>query len=102
MPNCFQLTPLGKSEPESLNLVDAKICKFLNIEVDEVKYAYGWYSTIGFALACGQSIDQIRETLFQQFKYAACKDEVDAYQRLIDIADFIKDNYSVRAWYSRK
>lgn len=59
MPNCFQLTPKGATEPATLAAVDEGICALFGVPVHPVKYIFGWYDSIGFALAMGWTWERI-------------------------------------------
>ncbi len=85
MPNCFQLTHKGDTEPMSLNKIDEMICNHLNVPVDEVKYVHGWFDSIGFSLACGRNWEQVREN------FSDCPE-------LMPIIDFLEENFTSDSW----
>lgn len=88
MPNCFNLTKLGDDKPSTLQDVDRDICQALDIPFSDTEWAGNWYHSIGFALACGQSWDQIEATLAD-------------YPGSLAIAHYLKENYKPSAWAER-
>ena len=98
MSNCFQLTRKGATEPSTLVEVDNAICANFGVEPGDDWFC-NWYNSIGLALACGRTFDQIR---------ADCRyvDTDEAYIRahymmLTRIATFLEQNYDVYAWAER-
>lgn len=87
MPNCFQLLRDGSALP--LNQIDEEICRHFNEPCHKTRYYQGWYDTIGFDLAAGQSFDQIR-TAYADFP------------KLVEIANWLEANFTVRHWYERR
>jgi hypothetical protein len=85
MAQYFSLTKKGETRITKLQAVDAEICIYLEIECDPVVWCNNWYNEVGFALACGKSLDWCRENLPHQEK----------------IIDFIERYYDVDAWSGR-
>ena len=103
MPNCFQLTLIGETEPSTLQSVDNRLWQLLgNVDPDPKRWYKNWYNIIGLALACGKNFKEIQGILEEQLNYASTEDEVDHYQDLINITWFLQDNYTTRAWYQSK
>ena len=98
MPNCFTLTRKNEDQPATLNSIDIELCALLNRPVDDKWYCANWYNIIGFALACGQSLEQVRSTLIAQQADAAIGDEVTHYSDLIKACDYLITNYKSDAW----
>jgi hypothetical protein len=90
MPNCFTLTPIGKTEPALLTSVDEAICNHFGAPVDPVKYYFGWFDCIGFRLATGSSFDKMEAEF-------SAEDE-DYYRRMLEIVKFLKANYTSDAF----
>lgn len=82
MPSCFSLTP---NKPMPLNEIDDRMRRHFGVEPDSKLYYRGWYDLLGPGLASGMTWTQLRET----------------YPRLIDIIDYLEENYAVQAWYER-
>jgi hypothetical protein len=94
----FQLRRKGEpdSEPIDLNALDEEICKRYGETPHERRYYLGWYDSIGFRLALGDSWDAIRAGLQPEEK------DDDAYRdvlsRLREIATWLEEQFEVRAW----
>lgn len=88
MPNCFSLTPKGQDKPESLSIIDEKICQELNRPSDDQYYCLEWYDRIGFSLACGRT-------------FAELKDRYVNNPEMLKIVVFLDANYTVNAWAER-
>jgi hypothetical protein len=92
MPNCFQLTKKGESEPTSLVKVDEEICAHLGREVHPKWWCCGWYDIIGFSLAMGDDFAKIRGWL-----------EANNFSEdMIKILDYLEANYTASSWYETK
>lgn len=89
MPNCFSLTRKGETEPTSLSAIDEELCALLGTPVHPTRYVEGWFDSIGFALACGRSWEQIK--LFSDPRE----------DNLRKIITHLETNYSVDAWAER-
>jgi hypothetical protein len=87
MPNCFQLLRAGVAVP--LHAVDEEMCRHFEAPCDPDYFFEGWYGTIGFDLAKGDSFAVIRAT------YAA-------HPALVQVADWLEANFTVRSWYELK
>lgn len=92
MPRCFQLISKETKQPEALAAVDDKICAFLGVEPDDVKYVAGWYDTIGLMIAMGLE----KEDIFERIE------TLDTRETLKRVAQFIFDNYNPIAFYSMR
>ena len=96
MPNCFQLTLKGQDKAALLSDVDEALCKHLGVEVHPTRYVYGWYNSIGCALACGKDWDWMR----QQYQARQANDSEDDYSKEFAILDYLEANYTAEAWYA--
>lgn len=99
MPNCFQL--LRKSSPDEgpvlLPVIDEELCKHFQTPVDPKYWFNGWYDTIGFPLAMGQTFESIITGFKEDLKEATT--ERDAYWvNQINIAQYLNEHFTVRAW----
>ncbi len=88
MPNCFQL--LCDGQPVVLVDVDAEMCRHFNVECDLKQWHCYWYDFIGSDLAAGRTLDQI---------IAAYPTELPEFPELVLIAEWLKANFTTRAWY---
>lgn len=94
----FQLRRKGEpdSEPIDLNALDEQICARYGEKPDAVRYYYGWYDSIGFRLALGDSWDAIRASLQPDEKD---NEEYRAVlERLREIATWLEEQFEVKAW----
>ena len=87
MSNCFTLIPKGTSTPAKFAEIDDKLRKAFNQPEDAERYLWGWYDTIGLALACGKDWDWIR---------ANCGSE-----DLRAVATWLEGRYEVDSWCER-
>jgi hypothetical protein len=102
MPAYFQLTPKGASKPEALATIDDKICAHFGEKPDEKYWHENWYDIIGFRLATGSSIEEIREYFASQRKSDVDQETINYYNKLDLILNFIETNYEVKAWHERR
>ena len=84
MPNCYQLTPIGATQPAKLVDVDEAICAALGLKVDPVLWAMNWENIEGLGFALGYSMDKIRE--------------IDPSPEREPLRRFLEQNYTVDAW----
>lgn len=100
MPNCYQLFPVGEDQPAILQRVDDRLWREVgDCQPDPSKWYKNWHNIIGLALACGKSLDEIRDILKEQLKMATGEAEVDDYVKLIEVTDFLKEHYTTTAFY---
>jgi hypothetical protein len=90
MPNCFQLTPKGATEPQALTEIDERIAReVFGEEPDEVRYCRGWYDCIGLMLAIGKSFDDMRKPDENGLTWS---------EDIMRIIDFLDKHYTSNAW----
>ena len=87
MPNCFTLIPKGTNTPAKFAEIDDKLRKAFNQPEDAEKFLWGWYDTIGLALACGKDWDWVREN---------CGSEA-----LRAVATWLEGRYDADSWCER-
>ena len=87
MPNCFTLIPKGTNTPARFAEIDDKLRKAFNQPEDAEKFLWGWYDTIGLALAMGKDWSWIRETFDSE--------------RLVAVANWLEGRYEVDSWCER-
>lgn len=97
MPNCFQLTRKGQTEPTGLAQIDEEICVMLGVPVHPTQYVCGWFDTIGFSAACGKTLAEIAKVYEEYF--AQYQEPADAERA--KIAHWLDENYKVHAWCER-
>jgi hypothetical protein len=103
MPACFQLFP--KNDPTkaaALSQVDDAMCAHFQVEPDPVRYYHWWFDSIGYRLATGKTFDEIRKEYvsYREEDRLAQRDE-SVHARLIEIVDWLDENYSPNSFYSR-
>jgi len=60
MPNCFNLTPIGETEPKSLAAIDEEICRLFNEEPHPTQYFGHWFDFIGWRITVkGWNLKQV-------------------------------------------
>ena len=89
LPN-LQLIPKGASEPEDFKIIDEKICSLLNEPIHHRLWCFGWYDTVGFSLAHGETYGEIKAWIEKEF------DERHFKLELLKICSFLETNYSTR------
>ena len=87
MPNCFTLIPKGTNTPAKFAEIDDKLRKAFNQPEDAEKFLWGWYDTIGLALACGKDWDWVREN---------CGSE-----DLRAVVNWLEGRYDTDSWFER-
>ena len=100
MPNCFTLTNRGESAkegPVSLMAIDEELCQYLGVPVHPKDYVAGWYDTIGFAYACGKTMDQVVDTYRQYYEF----DPTEEDRKRLVIAKYLRENFTTDAWCER-
>jgi len=92
MPNCFSLSRKAEpTKPVRFVEIDAEICKHLDVPCDDVKYYLGWYDFVGWRLAIGKSLGEV-------------KVEVEANvdnpltPEMLKLVQYLIDNYTSDAW----
>lgn len=89
MPACIQLFKVGETEASTFQRIDEEICAHFGVPVDPRFYYEGWYDSICLFLATGKSYQQVRE-IYHNFP------------RLVEIIDWLEENYRPNAWYEVK
>lgn len=102
----FQLTPRNDDAshgPMSLSAIDEGFCQLLGVPVDPDKYVASWYDVIGFSLAMGKTIDQLRRRFIDDMACdLANHGRVDkTTAKWLIILQSIDDNYLVNCWAGR-
>lgn len=88
MANYFTLTLKGETKPMNLAKVDEFICDKLNEPVDPEDWCHNWYNTLGFSIAIGHSLAQMRH--------------VWSYDKsLIKIINILEEHFTTDAWAQR-
>ena len=87
MPNCFTLTPKGATAPAKLQDVDNKLREDFHQPPSDTEWLWGWYDTIGLALACGKDWEWLRQKL---------EDE-----NLLAVVNWLEGRYEVDSWCER-
>jgi hypothetical protein len=91
MPNCFQLTKIGEEVATTLQEVDNELwLKFVgSIPKPNDHWYCGWYDSVGFDLACGNSFDVIKASY-------------SVNSRIVPVIEYLKKYYTARSWYEHK
>jgi len=89
MPNCFQLTKKGESEPSKLEEIDNELWLKFEGSIPEPndRWWANWYNIVGLPLACGKSFNEIA---------------LEAEGELLEAINYLDKNYEVRSWYSHR
>ena len=105
MPSCFSLTKKGDDKASNLSDVDEEICRKFGVKSDQSKYAWDWYDAIGVRLAMSLSLKEIHGIFTKES--VECKEEGlmashEFYESLVNVTQFLIENYVSNAWYERK
>lgn len=97
MPNFFQLSKKTSAEfiPVAFQDIDVELCELLKIPVDKVKYCYGWYDAIGFRIATGKTMGEIKAEFIE---YANEDKGEGYYEIMLKIIAYLDENYTSSAW----
>jgi len=92
---------IRRTAPEAgaVNLIDIddELCRLLEVEPHPVKYVLGWYDTIAFWLAVGESWEQIEERHKQW-----CSGSSDLYYvELSKLREYLKEHFYIECWSGR-
>ena len=104
MPVCFQLCRKSDMEagPVKFVQIDFELCSHFGVEPDEKYYYMGWYDTIGFNLACGNSFDEIKAK-YTEYMNQSPKAEYKAdWARLLEINDYLDTHFTPDSWWEPK
>lgn len=91
MPVCFALCDKETGERVPLAKVDDAICEHFSVVPDERKYYHQWYDIIGFRLAMGETLQEMRD------EFASLS---AGYEDKLAIVKFLQERYVSEAWYS--
>lgn len=98
MPNCFQLIRKSDEEagPVKLQTIDNEMREHFKQPPSEDKWLAGWYDSIGFRLALGRSLADIRAD-FVNYAVQGGTDQ-QCYEDLIKIVDWLDENFTTNAF----
>lgn len=89
MPNSFQFIDKTTKSAEKFPIIDDKLCEFLGVSPDPVKYHRDWYNSFGECAAMGMSFRKMVDEI-----YVNSDDEI---KRMLEWLD---EHYFTDAWYS--
>lgn len=99
MAGYFQLLNKKTGKPESFSFIDEELCNYFHEPIDPDKYLAGWYDSIGFRVAMGKSLTEIR----QDFINLMIEDpkHAEGISNLIKILDWIDQHYTTNSWHAK-
>jgi hypothetical protein len=100
MPNCFTLTRKGENVPTAFVAIDAELCQHFKVPVHETQWYNGWYDYIGLGLACGKPLAELALKCEKHVEEGG--EHKDFWQRMLQIARWLDDNYTSDSWYQGK
>jgi len=86
MPNCFTLRRKGATENSKFSAIDDELRAEFGEPSDAEHYLYGWYDSIGLALALGHGWEKQRE-IFRESP------------NLLKVITYLEEHYTSDAWY---
>ena len=81
----FTLTRLGETKPSTFNRVDEELCRFFGVAVDEEKYLWHWYDTVGLGIALEHGPARLLEAFSESPEAVA-------------VIDYLRSHYEWNAW----
>ena len=98
MPSCFQLLDKVSNQPVSLSLVDELICREVYQTEPHPKWyggdVFNWFDSIGFQIATGKSLVQVREYYNSNPLWA------EELPYIIPALIYIESNYNAKSFYA--
>jgi hypothetical protein len=97
----FQLLCRTTGKATSFNLIDEQLCAAFAQPVDDDKYLCDWYNSIGWRVATGNSLDQVRTIFIGYIVEAISKGDqrqVTGYTDLIALLNWLTQNYTTDSW----
>jgi hypothetical protein len=89
MPNCFTLTKKSEDKRAVFQTIDDEMRAHFGEPPDAERWLWGWYDSIGLALACGKTWDEIRK-LFEDSP------------ELLKVVDYLEERYVSDCWFEHK
>jgi hypothetical protein len=103
MAGYFQLINLVTGEADSFNHIDELMCAAFDEQVDPDKYLIDWYNCIGFRVAMGKTLDEVR-TVFIGYIVEAIgkndKNQITYYTNMIGLLNWLTNHYTTNSWYT--
>jgi hypothetical protein len=87
MPNCFTLTRKGAASAARFCDIDDELRTHFGEPPDAEHYLYGWYDSIGLALALGHDWNKQRELFAES-------------PNLLKVIAYLEEHYTSDAWYT--
>jgi len=94
MPNCFNLTRIGESEPTKLQTIDDMMRAHFGAPADPVKWYLGWYNSVGFALAVGKRFSEIKKI----YRDYVAESHEPADEQMVKVIEWLEENFESNAW----
>lgn len=85
MPNYFSLTKVGTKEPQVLQQIDDDMRRHFGVPLDNERWYKNWYDTIGFSIAVGLPLPEIRRI----------------WDDRVEVVDWLVTNYEWNGWSGR-
>lgn len=84
----------GETNPTPLNKIDEELCGVLGVDVDNSRYVHYWLDLIG-SNACIEG---------RELGTQGLRDTIQAMciPPLMDILNYLEENYTARTWYSKQ
>ncbi len=95
MPNCFQFSSKDTGLPVKLHTIDEELCTLLGVPVHSDNWVCYWYDCLGFPLAMGKTLTEIKNDLAKDL---AKSEEKEAYTNLIKICEYLDEKYTTDSW----
>jgi hypothetical protein len=99
----FQLINKVTGQAGYFNAIDEEICAAFGWPMDEENYIFGWYNAIGWRVATGNSLDQVRSIFIGYIIEALLKNDykqVRYYTTVIGILNYLTQHYTTDSWYT--
>jgi hypothetical protein len=100
MAHCFQLLNPITREPQILAHVDDLMCAHFNVTPHPIRYYANWYNTIGLALACGESFEQIKQRYLEDLTEDTSESTRNYCETKLAIIEWLQTNYEAISFRS--
>lgn len=107
MPNCLTLTRRTDPDagPVSLCEIDEEMCQHFGVPCDIKHYHHDWYPVVGTGLAFGINYEELINRIKERIENPSPRytEEMQRFdQHLIEVIEWLRDNFVPNTWYESK
>jgi hypothetical protein len=75
-------SPKGKRKAVDYNSIDAAVCEYMGVPVDQTSWSFNWYNRIALSFAFGMTADEIKKVW-------------ELFPETVEIVDFLMEHFDV-------